>query len=96
MDDVPGRVAGENDFLPKLLGITVVDNPNQSHPYRLTQLSQRIGLPSWRAANHLLNRITDEKGIDLRSSDNRYHCKIRPGTRRRAWLASGHTKEPRS
>jgi hypothetical protein len=79
--DVLERVAGEKDFLPKLLGITVIDNPNQSHPYTLTQLSQRIGLPNWQAANHLLNRIKDEKGIDLRSSDNRYHCKIKTGNK---------------
>lgn len=79
--DVLERVAGEKDFLPKLLGITVIDNPNQSHPYTLTQVSQRIGLPNWQAANHLLNRIKDEKGIDLRSSDNRYHCKIKTGNK---------------
>jgi len=41
------RVAGETAFLPKLLGITVIDNPNQSYSYTLTQLSQRIGLPNW-------------------------------------------------
>ncbi|MFC5757860.1 hypothetical protein [Rhizobium sp. GCM10022189] len=40
------RVAGEKAFL-KLLGITVIDNPNQSYSYTLTQLSQRIGLPNW-------------------------------------------------
>jgi len=40
--------------------------------------------PDWQAANHLLNRIKDEKGIDLRSSDNRYHCKIKTGNMPRA------------
>ncbi|MBD9498916.1 SIR2 family protein [Ensifer sp. ENS01] len=79
--DVLERVAGEKDYLPKLLGITVVDNPNQSHPYTLTQLSQRLGLPNWQAANHLLNRIKEEKAIDLRSTDNRYHCKIKTGNK---------------
>jgi hypothetical protein len=79
--DVLERVANEKDFLPTLLGITAVDNPNQSHPLTLTQLAQRLGLPSWHSANHLLNRIKAEKGIDLRSSDNRYHCKIRTGNK---------------
>nr|WP_246810508.1 SIR2 family protein [Ensifer sp. ENS08] len=79
--DVLERVAGEKDYLPKLLGITVVDNPNQSHPYTLTQLSQRLGLPNWQAANHLLNRIKEEKAIGLRSTDNRYHCKIKTGNK---------------
>ncbi|OWZ89217.1 SIR2 family protein [Sinorhizobium sp. LM21] len=79
--DVLERVAGEKDYLPKLLGITIVDNPNQSHPYTLTQLSQRLGLPNWQAANHLLNRIKEEKAIDLRSTDNRYHCKIKTGNK---------------
>ena len=36
--DLLERVAADSDVLPKLLGITIVDNPNQSHPFTLTQL----------------------------------------------------------
>lgn len=79
--DVLERVAEEKDYLPTLLGITTVDNPNQSHPFTLTQVAQRLELQNWQAVNKLLNRIKEEKGIDLRSTDNRYHCKIKTGTK---------------
>ncbi len=79
--DVLERVADEKDFLPTLLGITTVDNPNQSHPFTITQVAQRLGLPNWHAVSKLLHQIKVEKGIDLRSTDNRYHCKIKTGTK---------------
>jgi hypothetical protein len=75
------KVADEKDFLPTLLGITVVDNPNQSHPLTITQLAGRLGLTHWQPLNKLIHRIKAEKGIDLRSSDNRYHCRIKTGTK---------------
>ncbi len=75
------KVADEKDFLPTLLGITVVDNPNQSHPLTITQLADRLGLTHWQPLNKLIHRIKTEKGIDLRSSDNRYHCRIKTGTK---------------
>ncbi len=91
--DVLERVSDEQDHLPSLLGITSINNPNQSHPFTLTQLAGRIGLPNWQAANKLLHRIKDEKGVDLRSTDNRYHCRIKTGTREtsstRKWSQQG-------
>lgn len=77
--DILERVANDATELPKLLGITTIDNPNQSHPFTLTQVAQRIGLDNWQGCNKLLNTIKDCSGIDLRSSDNRYHCKIKTG-----------------
>ncbi|MGO6854438.1 SIR2 family protein [Rhizobium beringeri] len=75
------KVADEKDFLPTLLGITVVDNPNQSHPLTITQLAARLDLPHWAPLNKLIHRIKAEKGVDLRSTDNRYHCRIKTGTK---------------
>lgn len=77
--DVLERVADEVEFLPTLLGITTVDNPNQSHPYTLSQIAKRIGFATWHPVNKIINKIKDETGIDLRSTDNRYHCKIKTG-----------------
>lgn len=77
--DVLERVADEQDHLPTLLGITSVNNANQSHPFTLSQVAARIGLPNWNAAGKLINKIKEDKNIDLRSSDNKYHCKIRTG-----------------
>jgi hypothetical protein len=78
--DILERVADENDHLPTLLGIASVNNPNQSHPLTITQVAKRLGFSHWSAANKLINHIKDEKKIDIRSSDNQYHCKIKTGT----------------
>ncbi len=78
--DILERVADDNDELPTLLGISSINNPNQSHPLTITQVAQRLGFGHWTGANKLINRIKDEKGIDLRSSDNAYHCRIRTGS----------------
>ena len=75
------KVADEKDYLPTLLGITTVNNPNQSHPLTITQLAHRLGLPNWQAVHKLIHRIKVEAGVDLRSSDNRYHCRIKTGTK---------------
>lgn len=79
--DVLEQVAQDRDHLPTLLGITSISNPNQSHPFTITQITARIGLPNWQATNRLITKIKDEKGIDLRSTDNRYHCKIKTGSK---------------
>ncbi len=79
--DVLERVAADGDELPKLLGITPVENTNQSHPFTLSQVAKRLGLPNWQAVSKIINKIKEEVGIDMRSSDNRYHCKIKTGTK---------------
>jgi len=79
--DVLERVAQNQDELPKLLGITTIDNPNQSHPFTLSQVATRIGLKNSQAANKIVNAIKLSKGVDLRSTDNKYHCKIKTGTK---------------
>ncbi|WP_421779764.1 SIR2 family protein [Kiloniella litopenaei] len=79
--DVLERVAERQDELPTLLGISSVNNTNQTHPYTLTQVAKRLGFSHWSAVGKLINRIRDETGIDLRSTDNQYHCKIKTGTK---------------
>ncbi|MGB3025843.1 SIR2 family NAD-dependent protein deacylase [Paradevosia shaoguanensis] len=79
--DTLEKVAEEKDYLPTLLGITAVNNPNQSHPLTISQLAHRLGLPNWHAVQKLIHRIKVEVGVDLRSSDNRYHCRIKTGTK---------------
>lgn len=75
------KVADEKDFLPTLLGITAANNPNQSHPLTISQVAQRVGMPNWHSVSRLIAQIKAEKGVDLRSSDNRYHCKIKTGNK---------------
>ncbi|GHF48391.1 hypothetical protein GCM10017056_19920 [Seohaeicola zhoushanensis] len=77
--DVLERVADQDAELPKLLGIALATNPNQTHPLTISQVATRLGYKHWSGANKLVNRIKDEKGVDLRSSDNVYHCQIKTG-----------------
>ena len=79
--DILERVAEDSNELPKLLGITPIENPNQTHPFTLTQVARRLKLPNWQAANKIINEVRERMGVDLRSTDNRYHCKIKTGTK---------------
>lgn len=80
--DVLERIASQNDELPSLLGISSISNPNQSHPLTISQVATRLGFSHWMGANKLVNKIKEDKGIDLRSTDNAYHCKIKTGARK--------------
>ena len=79
--DVLERVAADSAELPKLLGITAVENPNQSHPYTLSQVALRLDVANWQVLDKILQRIKKEKGVNLRGSDNRYHCKVKTGVK---------------
>ncbi len=72
-------IVDKDDALPTLLGITQADDVNKSHPYTLSTVGEKLGFPSWNGANKLLEKIKDVTGIDLKSSDNRYHCAIKVG-----------------
>jgi hypothetical protein len=79
--EVLERVVDNEDELPRLLGIVQASNPNMTHPLILTQVAKKIGFRSWHGASKLLDIIHEEKGIDLRKSDNKYHCKLRIGNK---------------
>lgn len=77
--DILERVANQDTELPKLLGIAITSTPNQTHPLTISQVATRLGFSHWSKANTLINKIKEEKGIDLRSSDNKFHCQIKTG-----------------
>lgn len=73
------RFAEDEDELPKLLGLTIIDTENKYHPYTLSMVADQLELGAWQHADKLLKRIKEEKGVDLKASDNRYHCRIKTG-----------------
>lgn len=73
------RFAADEDELPKVLGLTIIDNNNKHHPYTLSMVADQLGLGAWQHADKLLKRIKEDTGIDLKASDNRYHCRIKTG-----------------
>jgi len=81
------KVAENNETLPNLLGISIANNPNQSHPFTITQLAKKIGVKNWMQVNKYVNAIKEATGKDLRSTDNIYHCQIKTGdkSKSRKW-----------
>ncbi|MGW5961081.1 hypothetical protein, partial [Methylorubrum thiocyanatum] len=77
--DVLERVSENSDVLPELLGITQANNPNLTHPFVLSQIAEKLGYPSWQKINKYIDQIKREKGIDIRTSDNKYFCRIKTG-----------------
>jgi len=73
------RLAKNEDELPKMLGLTYSDSENKLHPYTLSMVADEIGLKNWQGADKILKKIKEETGVELRDSDNRYHCKIKTG-----------------
>lgn len=72
-------IVDSDDALPSLLGITKADDVNKSHPYTLSIVGEKLGYPGWNGAHKLLRQIRDEKGIDVKASDNPYHCAVKVG-----------------
>jgi hypothetical protein len=67
----------ERDGLAKLLGLTTLNDATYvtaKYPYSLTELGRHLGSAGWHCADKLLKRIRAEKGIDIKASDNIYHC----------------------
>jgi len=73
------RFADDEDELPKLLGLTIVDSENKHHPYTLSMVADQLNLTAWQHADKLIKQIREETEVDLKDSDNRYHCRIKTG-----------------
>ena len=69
--------------LPRLLGITSLSDPqtfNATYPYLTTSLGKNLGFPTWHGARKLLDKIKNDKGVDLCASDNQFHIAVKSGT----------------
>lgn len=73
------EVANSDDALPSMLGITPADDINKSHPFLLSIVGEKLGYPGWNGANKLLEKIKSEDGVDIKATDNKYHCAVKVG-----------------
>lgn len=73
------KVAQDDEQLPRMLGLTLADTDNKTHPFTLSQVADELNLKGWNALNPVIRKIKDEKGTDLRASDNCYHERIKTG-----------------
>jgi hypothetical protein len=72
-------VANSEDALPAMLGITQADDINKSHLYLLSAVGEQLGYKGWNKANQLIDVIRKETGIDIKATDNKYHCAVKVG-----------------
>lgn len=76
------QVIDDEEALPKLYGVSLLDDPSQFNlqfPYTLTQLGVILGYRGWHGASNLISQVYREKGIDLKATDNKYHVTIKLG-----------------
>jgi hypothetical protein len=79
------RAVKTDSSFAKLFGITTVSKPSSNSvnfPYTLSDLAEKItGDPKayWAKAQPFLDRLTKESGVNIKQSDNQYHCKTKTG-----------------
>jgi SIR2-like domain len=73
------RLACEDSELPTMLGLTIVEDLNKSHPFALSMAAEKLGLNSFNPLVKVIKLIHEQTGINLRETDNKYHCTIKTG-----------------
>ncbi|QDT22452.1 SIR2 family protein [Gimesia chilikensis] len=67
----------------QLLGISTLDNPsvfNAVYPFTLSGVAKELGYSYWSHADKLIKQIRDERGVDIKSFDNKYHITVKTGS----------------
>lgn len=73
------RAANSGESFGTLFGVSTLDNPmdfNILYRYRLSDVANELGWDTWHNANQLINEIEEERGINIKESDNQYHMDI--------------------
>ncbi len=73
------KVAKDDSYLPSMLGLTFADSENKTHPFTISQVADELKLKGWNDVDKIIKKIKQDTGINLRSSDNRYHERIKTG-----------------
>jgi hypothetical protein len=89
--DIPRR-AVEADFqmlehavkdreeFAKLFGITTISNPSviaANFPYTITTVAEKLRVKHRSRVQSLIDKVNEEKGFDIKASDNKYHLCIK-------------------
>ena len=81
------EISGDDSKLPTLFGLGTLDNGqhiNANFCYTITELAQQLGYDHWIHANTLIKTIEKAKGINIKSTDNKYHVTIKTGPKSKA------------
>lgn len=63
-------------------GVTSISDPSQvnlNYRYTLTQVAEQLGYTHWTKAHELIQILKNQKGFDMKASDNKYHISMRVG-----------------
>lgn len=76
-------IVEENDKLETILGVSRIDrnsNVNIEYPYTISMLQKKLKIPgNWHTTRKLIDRVLNEKGVDICGSDNQYHINMKLG-----------------
>lgn len=73
------RAVNSGESFGTVFGVTTHDSPmdfNIVYRYRLSSVAEELGWDTWHYANQLIEQIEEEKGINIKESDNQYHMDI--------------------
>jgi hypothetical protein len=81
------RTTEDNGSLAKLFGLTFLSDKssvNLTHPYLISDLAEHLGYgrTKWNKINAMIKEIENGHGVDIKSSDNRYHQAVKSGKKR--------------
>lgn len=82
-----------SELLPTLFGITHLNDAqalNANFDSTLTDVAKALGGSNWNHAEHLLNRIWEEKEVNIKGTDNKYHISIKTGAKSMTHKYSQH------
>ncbi len=89
-DLISGKVKSKENFA-KLFGIGTLQPATgftAQYPFNLTEVGRKLGFGSWHGADKLIKRVAEEKGVDIKASDNRYHGTVKISSRSKAQMYS--------
>lgn len=75
------KLDNETEF-SELFGITTLSGPSAlsaKYPHTITDMGRKLGGSHWHLAHKAIQKITEATGFDMKTTDNKYHQKLRLG-----------------
>ncbi len=76
------HAAEDQNAFAKLFGITTINEPSTVaaiYPYTLTAVGIKLRSNTWTKAQQAIDVIRGQHGVDIKASDNKYHCATKYG-----------------
>lgn len=89
-------IEDKSDTLPTLFGITQLTDAqafNANFDYTLTDVAKKLGGKNWHYADTLIANVEEQTGVNIKSTDNKYHVAIKTGAKSTSHKYSQHCIE---